>query len=166
MNKTRFSLILLLTILLSSCLSSRSDYQGQRFAPVPSSPVTFQEDSITADCSAFAHLLMGTKAGSSGKDIATALHREAETRGANLILVGLAREVPNETLTENQFDYYGPQEAYPFTKSWLGWKYGFREWNNSGKLVGIGIDTWQESNASFEKTLLLQAIFLRCNASP
>jgi hypothetical protein len=162
MHKTKLFSLLFLTTLLSSCFSGTTEYEGLSFPKTTASEITFQEHSVPADCSAFAHLLMNTKMHSSGKDISVAMHQEAEEKGANLILVGMSREMIDEELAENRFDYYGPQYAYTFDKTWLGWKFGFDEWNDAGNLVGLGAYIWGNSDISFDNTLLIQAVFLRC----
>jgi len=105
---------------------------------------------------------MNTKMQSTGQEISTAMHREAEERGADLILVGMSREMPGEDLDENRFDYYGPQYAYTFNKTWLGWKFGFDEWDDAGNLVGIGTNAWGNTEISFDNSILVQAVFLHC----
>jgi hypothetical protein len=162
MHKTKLFSLLFLTAFLSGCFSGTTEYEGLTFPKTTASEITFQENSIPADCTAFSHLLMHTKMHSSGKDISVVIHREAEEKGANLILVGMSREMGDEELTENRFDYYGPQYAYNFNKTWLGWKFGFDEWNDAGNLVGLGTDTCGNSDVSFDNTLLIQAVFLRC----
>jgi len=162
MHKTKLFSLLFLTTFLSGCFSGTTEYEGLSFPKTTGSEIAFQEHSIPADCSAFAHLLMSTKMHSSGKDISIAMHREAEEKGANLILVVMSREMTEEELTENRFDYYGPKYAYNFDKTWLGWKFGFDEWNDAGNLVGFGANTCGSSDVSFDNTLLIQAVFLRC----
>lgn len=162
MQKTNFFPLLVLTLLLSGCWSSTTEYTGIRFPVTPDSKITFQEHTIPKDCSAFSHLLMNSRMNSSGQDIASAMHLEAQAKGANLVLVGMARQMEDAELAINRFDYYGPEYAYNFSKAWLGWKFGFDKWNDAGGLIGIGADTWGNNETSFKDTLLIQAIFLRC----
>lgn len=162
MNKTKHFSLLFLATLLSGCFSDTAQYQGISFPKTTSSTVTFQEATIPQECSVFAHLLMNTKMQSTGKEISTAMHREAEKKGADLILVGMSREMPDEELDENRFDYFGPQYAYAFNKTWLGWKFGFNEWNDAGNLVGIGAHVWGNTEISFDNSILVQAVFLHC----
>jgi hypothetical protein len=165
MQKTNFISLLLLTIFLSGCWSSTTEYSGLRFPQTASSQITFQEHTIPADCSVFSHLLMNSKMNSSGQDIASSMHLEAQNKGANLVLIGMAREMEDEELKSNRFDYYGPEYAYNFNTTWLGWKFGFDEWNDAGNLIGIGADSWGNNEASFKNSLLIQAVFLRCEES-
>lgn len=90
------------------------------------------------------------------------MQEEAKSKGANRILIGLSREVVGEELKADRFDYYGPQYSYTFNRTWLGWKFGFDEWNEGGSLVGLGANTWGDSSVIFRHTLLVQAVFLRC----
>jgi len=162
MHKTKLFSLLFLATFLSGCFSETAQYEGISFPKMTSSKVTFQQQAIPADCTAFAHLLMYTKMPSTGKEISTAMQREAEEKGANLILVGMSREVEDEKLDENHFKYFGPEYAYTFSKTWLGWKFGFNEWNNGGELIGLGTKVWGNPEVSFDKTILVQAVFLRC----
>lgn len=162
MHKTNFLSLFCLTFILSGCFSGTTPYEGLSFPKTTASEITFQESSVPPDCSAFAHLLMKTKMNSTGKDISLAMRQEAEAKGAHLILVGLSREMQDEELSTDRFDYYGPQYAYSFNKTWLGWKFGFDEWNDAGNLIGIGATTMEDGGISFDNTLLIQAVFLRC----
>ena len=154
---------LLFTTLLTGCWSSSAKYEGIKFPETTESKVTFQEEGISSNCSVFAHLLMTSKMHSTGKDIASAMHREAEAKGANLILVGISREIPDAQLEENSFDYYGPEYAYSFQRTWLGWKFGFDEWDEAGALTGLGIDSWGSQEITYDNSLIIQAVFLRCS---
>lgn len=162
MHKTKFFSLLFLATFLTGCFTDTARYEGISFPRTTSSNITFQEKTIPGNCTAFAHLLMYTKMPSTGKEISTAMHREAEEKGADLILVGMSRELESEELDENRFKYYGPQYAYTFNKTWLGWKFGFDEWNNGGPLVGLGARVWGNQDISFDSTLLVQAVFLHC----
>lgn len=162
MRTTRFFPILLLTLLLSGCWSGSAKYEGLSFPRTSASQVHFQEQSIPADCSVFAHLLMSSRTGASGREIATAMQQEAQSKGASHVLLGHARELVDEKLKEERFDYYGPDYAYSFSRTWLGWKFGFGEWNHAGNLVGLGMGAWDREDVKFDNSLLIQAVFLRC----
>jgi hypothetical protein len=162
MKKIQLYSLIILTLFLSGCLSGTSEYEGIRFPPTATSQISFLEHSIPADCSAFAHLHMGSKVLSTGKDIEEAMLQEAGNKGANLVLVGMSREDLDAELEENQFTYFGPEYTYNFSKTWLGWKFGFDEWNDCDRLVGLGADNWGQSDVTFDNSLLIQAVFLRC----
>jgi len=161
MHKTKITL-LLLTIVLTGCWSSTSGYEGIRFPKTSASKLVFQETDIPRNCTAFAHLLMNSKMQATGKELRDALMQEAGDKGANLILVGLSREMLEEELEENRFDYFGPEYAYDFNKTWLGWKFGFDEWNKANNLIGLDAAAWENNEISFKNSLLIQAVFLRC----
>ena len=163
MQRTKLFSLLAATTLLSGCLSSTAKYEGISFPQTTSSELTFLEENVPADCTAFAHLLMNTKERSTGKDIAAAMHKEAESKGADLVLLGMAREMPDEELEETRFDYYGPEYAYSFEKTWLGWKFGFDEWDEAGSLTDLGLDSWGNENITYDNSLVIQAVFLRCD---
>lgn len=165
MYKTILLSCALLIVFLSGCAST-PEYQGISFPKSSKSTITFQENSVSTQCSAFAHLLIRTKMASSGEELSQTVKKEAEAKGADLILVGFARELPGEELEETQFDYYGPTYAYNFKRTWLGWKFGFDEWNDAGKLVGLGSNHVNDRENPFTESLLVQAVFLRCAATP
>ncbi len=161
MHTIKLFLLIALSTALSGCFSGTAEYTGISFPATPGSKIVIQESDIPDTCSAFAHLLMTTKENSTGQEISTAIKKEAEQRGANLILIGLSRE--NESnLGENRFEYHGPSYSYNFNKTWLGWKFGFDTWNNAGPLVGLGSNSMGNSEVNFKNSLMIQAVFLRC----
>jgi hypothetical protein len=162
MHKIKLFSLLLFTTLLSGCWSSSAPYDGIKFPKTTHSQKTFLEEEVSSDCTAFAHLLMSSKTHSNGKDIASAMHREAEDKGANLVLLGISRELPDAELTENQFNYYGPEYPYVFKRTWLGWKFGFDEWDEAGFLTNLGADSWGNGNTTYDNSLIIQAVFLHC----
>ena len=162
MNKFTFSLLLCLFLFLTACDSSEVIYEGIKHPRTNATEITFQEHTIPEGCSAFAHLLMNTKANSLGKDLADAMRAEAMNKGANLVLVGLAREGAGTELDANRFDYYGPEYSYNFNRTWLGWKFGFDEWNEGGALIGFGANAAESRETTFPDTMMVQAVFLRC----
>ncbi len=162
MHKIKLFLLIAVSTILSGCVSGTAKYTGISFPATPDSEIVFQESDIPDTCSAFAHLLMTTKENSTGQEISTAIKKEAELRGADLILIGLSRE--NESnLDENLFAYHGPKYSYNFNKTWLGWKFGFDAWNDAGPLVGLGSNNLGNSEVSFKNSLMVQAVFLRCS---
>ncbi|MBU0961939.1 MAG: hypothetical protein KKD01_02310 [Proteobacteria bacterium] len=163
MHRTKLFILLFWTSLLAGCWSSSAEYAGIKLPQTTDSKVTFQEEGVPPSCNAFAHLLMNSKMHSTGKDIASAMHKEAEDKGANLVLVGISREMPDEELQENKFDYYGPEYAYSFQKTWLGWKFGFDEWDEAGSLTNLGVDSWGNGNITYDNSLIIQAVFLKCD---
>ncbi len=165
MNKLTLILLPCLLLLLAACGSSDVVYQGIKHPQTSATEITFQEHTIPESCFAFAHLLMNTKANSLGKDLGEAMRTEAMEKGANLILIGIAREDEGAELDENRFDYYGPEYSYNFNRTWLGWKFGFDEWNEGGTLVGFGANASESRETTFPRTMMVQAVFLRCDAN-
>ncbi len=163
MKNITFPLILLVLISLSACGSSDVVYEGIKHPKTSNTQITFQEYTIPKDCFAFAHLLMNTKANAVGQDLGDAMRTEAMEKGANLVLVGLAREDEGAELDTNRFDYYGPEYSYNFDRTWLGWKFGFNEWNDGGELIGFGANTSDSKETIFPHTMMVQAVFLRCD---
>lgn len=162
MKNTKFFFVTTLLFFLSACASSDVIYEGIKYPQTNDVQISFQENSIPDECSAFAHLLLNTKTNSNGGEIAHVMEKEAKSKGANLILIGMSREVMDEKLEADRFDYYGPEYGYTFNKTWLGWKFGFDEWNEGDRLVGFGANTWGDSSINYQHTLLVQAVFLRC----
>lgn len=156
-------LVICILFSLSACGSSELVYQGSKHPKTSNSKITFQEQNISESCFAFAHLIMNTRANSLGKDIADALRTEAMAKGADTVLVGLAREDDGAELDDNRFDYYGPEYSYNFNRTWLGWKFGFDAWNEGGKLIGFGTNASNSRETTFTNSMMIQAVFLRCN---
>lgn len=156
-------LIFCILLSLTSCGSSDSVYKGIQHPKTSITKITFQEQTIPEGCFAFAHLLMNTKANSQGQDLADAMRAEAMDKGANLVLIGLAREGDDAELDANRFDYYGPDYSYNFNRTWLGWKFGFDEWNEGGELVGFGTNASASRETLFPQSMMVQAVFLRCD---
>ena len=155
------ALFLLLTCI--SCGSSDVAYEGIRHPKTDATTITFQEHGIPDSCIAFAHLMMHTKENATGQELAEAMRTEAMDKGADLVLIGLARDDEGSELEESRFDYYGPEYSYNFNKTWLGWKFAFDEWNEGGVLQGFGTITSKSSEAMYPHTMMIQAVFLRCN---
>lgn len=162
MKNNTFLFVITLLFFLSACASSEVDYKGLKYPQTNTVQTSFQEDDMPDDCSAFAHVLLKTKTNSTGEEIAHIMKEEAKSKGANRILIGMSRELTAEAFEADRFDYYGPEYSYTFNKTWLGWKFGFDEWNKGNRLVGLGAEAWGAPNTSFRNSLLVQAVFLRC----
>jgi hypothetical protein len=162
MKNIKLFLVITLLFFLSACTSSGVVYKGIKYPETNTVQISFQEDNIPDECTAFAHILLKTKINSDGEEIAHIMEEEAKAKGANRILVGMSREYNGRKLETDRFDYYGPEYSYIFKKNWLGWKFGFDEWNEGNRLVGLGADAWENSNTIFRNSLLIQAVFLRC----
>ncbi len=162
MQRIKLFSLLLLTAFLGGCFSETPTYNGLCYPQTKDCFFTFLEESVPPECTAFAHLVMGSKAKSTGDDIASALFQEAEAKGADLVLVGMARTLTEEDLDENEFSYYGPEYAYSFQKTWLGWKFGFDQLDQADTMSNLGADSLGSGDITFDNSLLIQAVFLRC----
>ena len=162
MQKIKLFPLLFLAALLGGCFSSTASYEGICYPQTKDCYFTFLEESVPPECTAFSHVLMSSKAKSTGKDIADAMFQEAEGKGADLVLIGMARTLTDDDLDENEFDYYGPNYAYTFQKTWLGWKFGFDKWDDADAMSPLGVDSWGNENITFDNSLIIQAVFLRC----
>ena len=162
MRYIQFFITLSLLLFLSACGSSDLAYQGTTHPKSSSTRLIFEEHNVPDSCNTFAHLMMHTRANATGQALADAMRLEAMEKGADLVLVGLARDDEEAELDENRFDYYGPDYSYNFNKTWLGWKFGFNEWNEGGELRGFGTDTSSNRETLFPHTMMVQAVFLRC----
>lgn len=153
----------LLPLCLSGCLSfTPATYSGVQFPPTQSASVSFQENTVPGNCQGFAHLVATTSGPVNGREIQEALVNEAKTKGANHLLIGMAREDHKGKNGGFSFQYFGPQYPYPFAKGWLGWKFGIEEWEKTGPLIGFGLNNWGNPNSLFDSSLHIQAVFLRC----
>jgi hypothetical protein len=152
----------LLILSLTGCFSQPTTYAGLHYPPTEKVDIIFQENAVPHTCQGFAHLLVTTAAPASGVDIQTALIKEAREKGASKILVGMAREEIGAKPATYQFDYFGPEYPYPFPQGWMGWKFGIRQWEKSGHLMGFGLQDWGNPDRHFDYSLKIQAAFLRC----
>jgi len=165
LQKTRFFSALtccLLSLLLSACFSKQAGFTGVHFPPTEQVDITFQTSTVPSSCQGFAHLNTLTAGPTSGLDIQEAMIREARARGADLILVGMAREQRGKRQNEFRFNYFGPKYPYPFPQGWMGWKFGFEQWNKAGPLIGFGLDNWGNPASHYDSSLMIQVVFLLC----
>ena len=153
-----FSLILLL---LAGCASKPAAYSGIRLPATSQARVTFQEKDVPAQCRVFAHVIVHTPAGATGAGIGERITEFARDKGADLILVGMSRKVPGKGAGDFQFLSYGPAHEYGFGKEWLGWKFGYKDWEAGGAMIGFGYKSWSETTA-YDFSMKIQTVFLRC----
>lgn len=151
-----------LPLLFSGCLTKQATYTGLHFPPTVTVGVSFQESTVPKSCQGFAHLIASTAAPATGLDIQEALFKEARDKGANRILIGMAREEIGNNPNSFRFDYFGPEYLYPFPQGWIGWKFGIQEWEKAGPLIGFGLNDWGNMNSRFDYSLKIQVAFLRC----
>ncbi len=154
------ALLLPACFLLAACGShDQMMYKGATYPPTNQVQAAFQANQVPSSCRVFAQALMITPAGLSGEDIDQAVSKEAEARGANMVLIGRSRRSKEgDTLT---FHYYGPKQAYPIS-SWLGWQYGFEEWEQQGEWVDFGYNQWNNNTVRYDYPIVMHVAFLRC----
>jgi hypothetical protein len=155
-----FSFVL---ILLTGCASKPSAYSGIRFPATSQVGVTFQEKEVPAQCKAFAHIIVHTPAGLTGARVGQQITEYAKDKGADLILIGMSRRTPGKGPNDFQFYAYGPTQEYLFSKGWLGWKFGYKDWEDGRQVVGFGSNNWSDS-ATNDVSMKIQTVLLRCES--
>ncbi|WP_457573788.1 hypothetical protein [Desulfolithobacter sp.] len=156
------ALLLILPVLLTGC--GKKDlvpgYQGPAYPPTRDVKVIFQFSQAPETCRVFTQALLLLPAGYDGSRIAATITQEATRRGADIVLVGNTREA--EKNKEALFIYYPPEQEYNCRQDWCGWKFGYDRWKDLGQWVSIGAREWNNPRVSFDKPLVIQLAFLRC----
>ncbi|WPD21985.1 MAG: hypothetical protein SD837_17485 [Candidatus Electrothrix scaldis] len=140
--------------------SKTNGYKGIKFPATDKVVPTFQDKQVPVSCRVFAHLLVSVPAGYTGKSLAQTVEAEAMQRGADMLLIGGARQAEDDQ--GPAFSYYGPAKPYKCRDNWDGWKFAYEDWVNQGAWVGIGYNEWGNPTARFNSPLIMQAAFLRC----
>ena len=156
-----FPCLSLVLLLLAGCASKSVVYSGIRLPATSQARVTFQEKDVPAQCRAFAHIIVHTPTGLTGAGIGERITGFARDNGADLILVGMSRKIPGKGAGEFQFLSYGPAQEYPFGKGWLGWKFGYKDWEEGGAIIGFGYKGWSDATV-YDFSMKIQAVLLRC----
>jgi hypothetical protein len=128
---------------------------------VTTSQLSFVETEVAADCEVFAHLIISVPATYTADHIRQSIERFGADHGADLILLGLARQAADTPETPG-FALYGPQTPYSFRQAWPGWKFGFNDWHKGGPLLDFGITHLSGSQAPFTVPISIQAALLSC----
>ena len=136
------------------------DYKGIQFPASDKVVPAFQDKQIPVSCRVFAHVLAHIPAGYTGKTLARTVEDEAMQRGADMLLIGAARQAEDEQ--GPAFSYYGPAQPYKCRDSWSGWKFAYDEWIDQGAWVAMGYNEWGNPDVRFNAPLILQTAFLRC----
>ncbi|PID77718.1 MAG: hypothetical protein CSB24_00075 [Deltaproteobacteria bacterium] len=148
--------------LLAGCTADAGNKAADPHYP-PGSEVllVFQDDKVPEHCRVFSHRMMITPDQASGSQIRDELIKNAGKNGADLVLIGLARESMDE---QDGYSYltYGPKNAYNFQNGWRGWKYGFGDWNGEGSIVPLDFEAAAEQQGNFYRSLYIQNIYLTC----
>ena len=162
-KRSLFSLFSLVLVLLAGCASKPAAYSGIRFPATNQAGVTFQEKDVPSQCRAFAHVIVHTPTGLTGARIGQQITEYAKDKGADLILIGMSRRTPGRGTNDFQFFFYGPKEDYIFNKGWLGWKFGFKDWEDGGGMIGFGYNNWSDTTVN-DFSMKIQTVLLRCEA--
>jgi hypothetical protein len=154
-----------LFLFLTGCASTPPMYDGISFPATDKAQVVFQEKDVPAQCTVFAHLIVHTPAGLTGERIGDGITGFAESKGADLVFVGLSRKTSDNASKDFEFFSYGPREAYKFGKDWFGWKFGYTDWENGGSVIGFGYDSWHDASGIYDFSLKVQTVLLRCRTA-
>ena len=157
------TLVALCTMLLfTSCGDKKAETPMTVLPATSSVEITLDETRIPDTCEVFAHLLITIPAQQTIGEVTSSIKRYGMDNGADFILVGLTRESEEEP-EALLFRTYGPANPYSFKKKWLGWKYGYSDWNSGGPLVDYGHDRISDANSPlFDLPVDAQAILLSC----
>lgn len=156
------------TLLLVTGCSKKTEVStttSLRFPATSNVSISFQEENIPPQCKVFSQRMIFTPPQQTGSQIQQALIADGKKNGADMILIGLARE-QDEEVDEYIFFSYGPKTPYLFQKQWQGWKYGFKDWRNEGEIISFGINTLNDKETPFYRGLLIQNIYLTCQLGP
>jgi len=159
MPNSRILALLFVFFLPAACAGHNPDYNGPQYPPSDRVTKAFQPSQIPDSCRVFAQMLATFPAGYSGQDIDEALSAEAQSRGADMALIGQSRRCEEDAPLS--FDYYGPDQEYPI-RDWAGWKYGYDVWEKQGEWVGFGYTECGNSGVSYDYSVMSRIAFLRC----
>jgi hypothetical protein len=138
----------------------RTIYSGTVYPATSKTAIAFQPSQVNKSCRVFAESLVETPPQFTGKDVEASILAEAGKRGADLVLIGRARESKDNNGLA--FHYYGPAHEYLCTDQCGGWKYGYDLWEQQGDWVSFGYAQWGKANAVYEMPMILQVAMLRC----
>ncbi|BDD89473.1 hypothetical protein DPPLL_38380 [Desulfofustis limnaeus] len=119
------------------------------------------ETEVTNDCEVFAHLIISVPATYTADQIRQSIEQFGADHGADLVLLGLARQAADAPETLDVV-FYGPRAPYSFRQAWPGWKFGFTDWNKGGPLLDYGVNHLSGSQAPFTVPISIQAVLLSC----
>lgn len=156
------AVILLLT--LASCSAQQQEESLTIVMPATTSvEITLDKKRIPDTCDVFAQLIITVPAGISATDLKQSIEQYGMRNGADFVLIGMTRE-SNEDPESVIFKSYGPKTPYSFKKRWLGWKFGFSDWNSGGSLVDFGHNRLEGNKPAFDGAVDGQALLLSCTA--
>ena len=145
--------------LLGACASSDKNHIGARYEPTSQVETVFQVSQVPKSCRVFAHLLATMPATMTTQEFGSRLEEEARDKGADLILIGQARQ--STSTSSIDFAYYGPASEYRI-QEWSGWSFALDEWSEQGSWATLGYSEWVQGNVLFDYPAVVQAAFLLC----
>ncbi len=148
-------------LFLVSCSEKQSQLPATVMPATNSVQITLDEKSIPDACDVFAQLIITVPADITASALKRSIELYAMNNGADFVLIGMTRE-SNDEPEQVIFQTYGPKTPYSFKKRWLGWKFGFSDWNHGGSLVDYGHDRLEGSEAVFDVPVEGQALLLSC----
>ncbi|NLX19776.1 MAG: hypothetical protein GXY53_10935 [Desulfobulbus sp.] len=135
-------------------------YSGAVYPATSKIATAFQANQVDRSCRVFAEVLVQLPENFSGKDIETAILKEAGARGADQVLIGQAR---TGSKTDGPvFLYYGPTYEYLCANQCDAWKYGYDLWEQQGEWISVGYRQWGNAGVVYEMPLIMQVLMLRC----
>lgn len=145
---------------LGCAKQDESVYTGKVYPPTTEMTTIFQPNQAPVSCRVFAEALVFVPAEQSGKGISNIIQTEAGAKGADMVLIGQARESKKDEGV--QFVYFVPPKEYRIADQWRGWRYGYDLWSKQGEWVCLGYREWGNESIRFEIPLLMQVALLRC----
>jgi len=158
-TNTRTWILLGALVFIAGCGSHESGMMTSRYSSTQTVKAVFQKKAIPASCRVFAQLFATFPTGYTGKEFADALTAEAQSKGADMMLIGQSRQCTTES--DLSFRYFGPDREYRLP-DWPGWSFGLEEWEEQGEWIGIGYNEWGNSSVSYDYPIILRAAFVRC----
>jgi len=153
-----------LWLTLVSCSTQQQEESLTTVMPATSSvEITLDKKRIPDTCDVFAQLIITVPAGISATDLKQSIEQYAMRNGADFVLIGMIRE-SSEAPEMVMFRSYGPRTPYSFKNRWLGWKFGFSDWNSGGSLVDFGHNRLEGNMPAFDVAVDGQALLLSCVA--
>jgi len=149
---------------LVSCSAQQQEESLATVMPATSSvEIILDEKAIPDSCDVFAQLIISVPASISAEELKQRIEQYGMRNGADYILIGMIRESSEDP--ENViFRTYGPKTPYSFKTRWIGWKFGFSDWNSGGPLVDFGYNRLAGSKPAFDVPVDGQALLLACTA--
>lgn len=163
-RSTSVGLLVLAVVLclgLSSCSSLESRRLPHVLPAIDRARITFLEKNLPEDCEVFAHLIISIPAALPADQIRQSIEQFAAGSGGDLVLFGLTRQSTTSPAAVS-FRFYGPTTPYSFKQKWVGWKFGFSDWNKGGPLVDLGSNHLIGPDAPFTSPIDTQAVLLSC----